>query len=90
MEPTREQKLAQSIGDLVKTYSFDKEAFCKAMDREHNTNQQQFAGIVLAWIQHCGSPDFYFDGRNKYTHEVFEKISKFMKENEISDWTPMI
>lgn len=90
MEKTREQILAEQISNSINTFNFDTEKFVNEIDRDHRTLQQQFTGICLAWIEHVGSPDYNFDGRNEYSHLQCEKIRKFMKDNNIFSRMPMI
>ena len=90
MEKTREELLAEQVGISINCFNFDNEKFVAKMDREHRTLQQQFTSMCLAWIEHVGSPDYNYDGRNEHSHAQCEKIIKFMKENNIFSRMPMI
>lgn len=90
MEKTREEILAEHIGNDINTYNFDNKKFNEKMSREHRTLQQQFTSICLAWIEHVGSSEYQYDGRNEYSHKQCKNIVQFMKENNIFSRMPMI
>lgn len=90
MEKTREQIMADQVGNSINCFNFDNKKFVEAFDREHRTLQQQFTSLCLAWIEHVGSENYNFDGRNQYSHEQCEKVANFMKENNVYSRMPMI
>ena len=69
-------KLASQISDYFNTYSTSERTklLIEALGREHRTLQESFAGFVLSYIKHVSSPDYRYDGRNEYAHNICKYI----------------
>lgn len=86
-EKTKEQ--VNQVTDMLNSFSFDYEGFCKQMCQEHRTLQQSFTRLCLYWLSTCSSDDYRFDGRNEASHI----ISKALLESQDADfigYIPMI
>ena len=80
---------AQKVADMLNSFSFDYEGFCKEMTKEHRTLQQSFTRLCIHWLCTCASDDYRFDGRNEASHE----IAKALIESQDADFIgniPMI
>lgn len=89
-EKTREELMSEQIGKHINCFNFDNQKFIEDFSMEHRTLQQQFTSLCFAWINHVGSPEYRFDGRNEYSHQQCEKLNQFMKENGMGSRMPMI
>jgi len=79
-----------TISDALNGGGLDIKKLVKCHLRDHRTLQQKFTTLCLSWIETVGSSDYGCDGRNEYSHEQCEKIVNFMKENNITSWSPFI
>ena len=77
------KELVKQITNHLNTFGDKSEEFNKAMSNEHRTLQQNFTRLCLAWIEHCASDEYYYDGRNEASHntskailEGFEKVQR--------------
>jgi len=75
------RELANEITNYLNTFGDKSEEFNNAMSNQHRTLQQNFTRLCLAWIEHCASDDYHYDGRNEASHntskailEGFEKV----------------
>ena len=75
------KELTNEITNFLNTYGDKSPEFNKAMSNEHRTLQQNFTRLCLAWIEHCASDEYRYDGRNEASHntskailEGFEKV----------------
>lgn len=76
-EIMKEEALAKAITSELNTFSFDYQAFCKAMSMEHRTLQQSFMRLVSEWIRYCADlKDWEIDGRN----EASVALCRILKE----------
>ncbi len=68
------KELTNEITNYLNTYGDKSEEFNDAMSREHRTLQQNFTRLCLAWIEHCASDDYHYDGRNEASHNTSKVI----------------
>lgn len=86
-DKTKEQVTA--VTDMLNSFTFDYEGFCKQMSNEHRTLQQSFTRLCLHWLSTCASDEYRFDGRNEASHI----IAKALLESQDADfigYIPMI
>ena len=74
MKKTEIEKLVSEITDFVNTYSLDQDLFNETMSHEHRTLQQSFTRLCLKWLEHVGSVDYKFDGRNEASFNTANDI----------------
>lgn len=74
MTNEKAKKEAEQVADMLNSYSFNPEEFCKAMTKEHRTLQQSFTRLCIHWLCTCASDDYHYDGRNEASHEVAKAI----------------
>lgn len=67
---------ASMVEGVINNMDFDPELFAQAFTTWHRTLQQKFFRIVVETIKVAASEDYMYDGRNKATHELAEKIVK--------------
>lgn len=87
-----EDKIRKAIDDLIQYGYNDRDKFIKEMKERHRTEQQMFAGLILAWInEYAESPT---DDRNKASVEVCQLLVELYHgltgERKIKDKFPMI
>ena len=84
-----EKKNVEVVSNMLNSFSFNPEEFCKEMTREHRTLQQSFTRLCIHWLCTCASDDYRYDGRNEASHE----IAKALIESQDADFIgniPMI
>lgn len=67
---------ASMVEGAINNMDFDPELFAQAFTRWHRTLQQKFFRVVVETIKVAASEDYMYDGRNKATPELAEKIVK--------------
>lgn len=50
--------------------------FVAEMSRDHRTLQQSFTRLCAAWLEHCGSEDYLYDGRNAASRDLGREFVK--------------
>ena len=69
--------IAEQFSDAVNTFTFDQDAFNKAMSRQHRTLQQSMMRAVLGWIESIADKDEkFFDARNEGSKKLATEIVK--------------
>ena len=74
MNTVKDKENVQMVSDMLNSFSFDPEGFCKEMTREHRTLQQSFTRLCIHWLCTCASDEYQFDGRNEASHEIAKAI----------------
>lgn len=88
----RDEKIKEQVNqvtDMLNSFSFDYEGFCKQMCREHRTLQQSFTRLCIHWLSTCAGDNYQYDGRNEASHD----IAKALIESQDADFIgniPMI
>ena len=72
---------ASVVADMVNSFTFRPEDFCKDMCKEHRTLQQSFTTLCLEWIKTCSKEDYRYDGRNEYSHFIAKEIADAYDHN---------
>lgn len=70
------------VSEMLNSFTFDYEGFCKEMTREHRTLQQSFTRLCIQWLATCASDEYRYDGRNEASHE----IAKALMESQDADF----
>ena len=89
MNAERTAEQVNKVSDMLNSFTFDYEGFCKQMCREHRTLQQSFTRLCIHWLCTCASDEYRFDGRNEASHV----IAKALIESQDADFIgsiPMI
>lgn len=71
---TAEREAAEKVSEMLNSYSFSYDGFCKAMTNQHRTLQQSFTRLCLKWLETCASEEYRYDGRNEASHKVAKKL----------------
>ena len=74
MKDTKNKENAQKVAEMLNSFTFDYEGFCKAMSSEHRTLQQSFTRLCIHWLCTCASDEYRYDGRNEASHEVAKAL----------------
>ena len=74
MRDTKNKENAQKVAEMLNSFAFDYEGFCKAMSNEHRTLQQSFTRLCIHWLCTCASDEYRYDGRNEASHEVAKAL----------------
>lgn len=74
MSTEKNRENAQKVSEMLNTFGFDNEGFCKEMTKEHRTLQQSFTRLCIHWLCTCASDDYRYDGRNEASHEVAKAL----------------
>ena len=72
----------QKVSDMLNSFSFNPEEFCKEFSKEHRTIQQNLTRLCVHWLCTCASDDYRFDARNEASHE----IAKALIESQDADF----
>lgn len=68
------EKQVNQVSEMLNSFTFDYEGFCKQMCREHRTLQQSFTRLCLQWLITCASDDYQYDGRNEESHLIAKAL----------------
>lgn len=79
---SRETENVAKVSDMLNSFSFNPEGFCKEFTKEHRTIQQSFTRLCIHWLCTCASDDYRFDGRNEASHV----IAKALIESQDADF----
>ena len=74
MNPSRDKENAQKVSEMLNSFSFSCEGFCKEMTKVHRTIQQSFTRLCIHWLCTCASDEYRYDGRNEASHEIAKAI----------------
>ena len=74
MKDTKNKENAQKVSEMLNSFTFDYEGFCKVMSNEHRTLQQSFTRLCIHWLCTCASDEYRYDGRNEASHEVAKAL----------------
>lgn len=72
VDKTREQ--VNQVTDMLNSFTFDYDGFCKQMSKEHRTLQQSFTRLCIYWLCTCASDEYRYDGRNEASHLIAKAI----------------
>lgn len=78
------------VSDMLNSFSFDPEEFCKEFTKEHRTIQQNFTRLCIAWIKTCASDDYRHDERNRASHVKSKYIVDTMSKDPAWSYMPYI
>ncbi|MBR5199419.1 MAG: hypothetical protein IKW20_06275 [Bacteroidales bacterium] len=67
-------KNVEMVSDMLNSFSFSPEEFCKDFTREHRTIQQNLTRLCIHWLCTCASDDYRFDGRNEASHVIAKAL----------------
>ena len=62
------------VSDMLNSFSFDPEEFCKEFTKEHRTIQQNLTRLCVHWLCTCASDDYRYDLRNEASHEIAKAL----------------
>ena len=65
-----ETENVRKVSDMLNSFSFSPEEFCKEFTKEHRTIQQNLTRLCIHWLCTCASDDYRYDGRNEASHKV--------------------
>ena len=67
-------KVANAISGYLNNFGFKKriDLLVQCVNEDHRTLQQSFTNLCAAWLNHVGSPDYRYDGRNEASHKLGE------------------
>lgn len=82
---SRETKNVRKVSDMLNSFSFDPEDFCKEFTKEHRTIQQSFTRLCIHWLCTCASDDYRFDGRNEASHQIAKALIDSQDADFIGD-----
>ncbi|MBR5215333.1 MAG: hypothetical protein IKV80_03815 [Bacteroidales bacterium] len=68
------QEQVSKVSEMLNSFTFDYEGFCKEMTKEHRTLQQSFTRLCIHWLCTCASDDYRYDGRNEASHEIAKAL----------------
>ena len=86
-DKTKEQ--VNQVTDMLNSFTFDYDGFCKQMCQEHRTLQQSFTRLCVHWLSTCASDEYRYDGRNEASHEIAKAIIESQDADFIGN-IPMI
>lgn len=64
----------QKVSEMLNSFGFDYEGFCKEMCREHRTLQQNFTRLCIHWLCTCADDEYRYDARNEASHEIAKAL----------------
>lgn len=71
---SRETENVRKVSDMLNSFSFNPEEFCKEFTKEHRTIQQNLTRLCINWLCTCASDDYRFDGRNEASHVIAKAL----------------
>ena len=77
MNDKKNEENAQMVANMLNIMGFDHSGFCKALCKEHRALQEEFTILCLEWLKTCGSKNYGYDARNKYSHLMGKEFIKF-------------
>ena len=88
----RDEKIKEQVNqvtNMLNSFTFDYDGFCKQMCREHRTLQQSFTRLCIWWLSTCASDEYQYDGRNEASHDIAKAIIESQDADFIGN-LPMI
>lgn len=79
---SKETENVRKVSEMLNSFSFSPEDFCKEFTKEHRTLQQNLTRLCINWLCTCASDDYRYDGRNEASH----KIAKALIESQDADF----
>jgi len=69
---TDAEKIGREISNYLNSYGHDTriKALVEVMNQDHRTLQQSFTKLCVAWLNHCGDPEYRTDGRNEASAQL--------------------
>ena len=80
MDKLTAKQTVENVTDYLNSFSSKEKEFIEEMSKEHRTLQQSFTKLCLAWVEHCASPEYRFDGRNEQSHNISKDILEGFKQ----------
>lgn len=80
----------RKVSDMLNSFSFDPEDFCKEFSKEHRTIQQNLTRLCVHWLCTCASDDYRFDGRNEASHTLAKSLMTSQDADFIMSCLPFI
>ena len=74
--PHSEIENVRKVADMLNSFSFSPDEFCKEFTKEHRTIQQNLTRLCIHWLCTCASDDYRYDGRNEASHEIAKALLK--------------
>ena len=89
------KELTNEVTNYLNSFTQKNDVFVKAMSSEHRTLQQKFTKLAMAWLEHCASDEYYYDGRNEASHKISKGLISAYKsysntDSKPSEWLPSI
>ena len=85
-----ETENVRKVSDMLNSFSFDPEEFCKEFTKEHRTIQQNLTRLCIHWLCTCASDDYRFDGRNEGSHNLARVLMTSQDADFIMSCLPFI
>ena len=85
-----EKKNVSQVSDMLNSFSFVPEEFCREFAKEHRTIQQNLTRLCLEWIKTCANEDYRYDERNRASHVKCAEIVRTMSKDPAWDFLPFI
>ena len=85
-----ETENVRKVSDMLNSFSFDPEDFCKEFSKEHRTIQQNFTRLCVHWLCTCASDDYRYDGRNEASHKLAKALMTSQDADFIMSCLPFI
>ena len=64
----------RKVSDMLNSFSFSPEDFCKEFTKEHRIIQQNLTRLCVHWLCTCSSDDYRYDGRNEASHVIAKAL----------------
>lgn len=71
---SRETENVRKVSDMLNSFSFNPEDFCKEFSKEHRTIQQNLTRLCIHWLCTCASDDYRYDLRNEASHVIAKAL----------------
>lgn len=77
----KEQEHVNYVSEMVNVMGFKPKEFCKFMENEHRTLQENFTDLCIEWLYTCASDKYLTDGRNIYSHRASKIMIDALEES---------
>lgn len=71
---SKETENVHKVSDMLNSFSFNPEDFCKEFSKEHRTIQQNLTRLCIHWLCTCASDDYRYDLRNEASHVIAKAL----------------
>lgn len=71
---SKETENVRKVSDMLNSFSFSPEDFCKEFSKEHRTIQQNLTRLCIHWLCTCASDDYRYDLRNEASHVIAKAL----------------